>query len=286
MCDEEVGQFDGLVMGGDNGRAGECLPRFARCVECREGDYVAMTQRSLGFQWRQLRWSMALGLAILAMSMGVLAGCNSPSLPTPESLLKAAQAHFNDAKTFHFVMTADHLGPKPAGDPGLSSLSAAEGDVQRPDRLNSSGTIDFGGLTVSTKLIIVAQRAWYQNPLTGSWDEDDSFASFVTMFDPTKGLGIALTSLRNPSMPSDGSANGTPCWKISGDVDASALSALLGATATSAKSPHAAICIGKSDGRLYSIVLTGQIVPGDIDQTTRTFYLSKYDAPVSIQPPV
>lgn len=244
-----------------------------------------MTQRFDGSWWHVRRWNATLGLAILMMVF-VLAGCNQPSLPTPASLLAAAQSHFNDAKTFHFVMTADHLGPKPAGDPGLSSLSAAEGDVQRPDKLTSNGTVDLGGLTVSTKLIIIGQQAWYQNPLTGSWDEDDSFASFVTLFDPTKGLGVALTSLRNPSLPSDGSANGTPCWKISGDVDSAALGALLGDTATPAKAPHATICIGKSDGRLYSVVLTGQVAPGDVDQTTRTFYLSKYDTPVNIQPPV
>jgi hypothetical protein len=231
-----------------------------------------------------MRRSLALGLMI-ALAALVLAGCNNPSLPSAASLLATAQQHFNDAKTFHFVMTADHLGSKPAGDPGLESLSAAEGDVQRPDKLNSSGTINFGGLTVTTKLIIVGQQAWYQNPLTGSFDEEDSFASFATLFDPTKGLGVALTALRNPSLPSDGSANGTPCWKISGDVDTSALSALLGESAASAKSPHATICVGKTDGRLYSIVLTGQLVPGDTGQTTRTIYLSKYDAPVNIQPP-
>jgi LppX/LprAFG-like lipoprotein len=255
-------------------------------MKAMEG-FAAMTRRTDGTRWatkRGMRWSLALGL-IIALAALVLAGCNNPSLPSAASLLATAQQHFNDAKTFHFVMTADHLGSKPAGDPGLESLSAAEGDVQRPDKLNSSGTVNFGGLTVTTKLIIVGQQAWYQNPLTGSFDEEDSFASFATLFDPTKGLGVALTSLRNPSLPSDGSANGTPCWKISGDVDTAALRALLGDSAASAKSPHVTICVGKTDGRLYSIVLTGQLVPGDTGQTTRTIYLSKYDAPVNIQPP-
>ncbi|HKW22495.1 MAG TPA: LppX_LprAFG lipoprotein [Ktedonobacterales bacterium] len=225
-----------------------------------------------------------LGLAIL-MTMGVLAGCNGPSVPTSTVLLAAAQKNFNDAKTFHFTLKADHLGPKPAGDPGLSSLSAAEGDVQRPDRLSTNGTVDLGGLTVSTQLVIVGNQAWYQNPLTGSFDEDDSYASFVTIFDPTKGIGVALAALRNPSTPSDGSANGTPCWKISGDVDSAALGALLGDAAGSAKAPRATVCIGKSDNKLYSIVLTGQVIAGDTDQTTRTIYISKYDAPVNIQAP-
>ncbi len=243
-----------------------------------------MTRQLNGTRWRGLRWGAMPGLGILLM-MFLLAGCSGPSLPSSATLLAAAEQHFNDAKTFHFVMKADHLGPTPSGDPGLSSLSAAEGDVQRPDRLSANGTVDFGGLTVSTKLVIVGQKSWYQNPLTGSFDEDDSYASFVTLFDPTKGLGVALAALRNPTLPSDGSANGTPCWKISGDVDTSALGALLGDTAASAKAPHATLCIGKSDGRLYSIVVTGKLIAGDIDQTTRTIYISKYDAPVSIQPP-
>lgn len=238
-----------------------------------------------GTQWGRIRWSAGLGLMIL-LTVFVLAGCSQTATPSPETLLKTAQQQFNEAKSFHFVMTADHLGPKPAGDPGLSSLTAAEGDVQRPDTLKSSGTIDFGGLTVSTQLVIIGQKAWYQNPLTGSWDEDDSFASFVGIFDPTKGLGVALTSLRNLSTPTDGSSNGTPCWKFSGDVDSATLGSLLGEAATPAKAPRATVCIGKTDGKLYSVVLTGQLVKGDTDKTARTFVISKYDAPVNIQPPV
>lgn len=259
-------------------------------MEAREATET-MRRHTHGTRWakgrggmRGARWSLALGLLITLVAL-VLAGCDQLSAPSAASLLAKAQQHFNDAKTFHFVMTADHLGAKPAGDPGLESLQSAEGDVQRPDKLNSSGTVNFGGLTVTTKLIIVGQQAWYQNPLTGSFEEEDSFASFATLFDPTKGLGVALTSLRNPSLPSDGSANGTPCWKISGDVDTSQLGALIGSSASTAKAPHATICIGKSDGRLYSIVLTGQLVPGDTDKTTRTINISKYDAPVNIQPP-
>ena len=243
-----------------------------------------MIRHLRGTGWRGLHWGAMLGLAIL-MTTFVLAGCNGPTAPTSTVLLVAAQKNFNDAKTFHFTLKADHLGPAPAGDPGLSSLSAAEGDVQRPDRLSTNGTVDLGGLTVSTKLVIVGDKAWYQNPLTGSFDEDDSYASFVTLFDPTKGIGVALGALRNPSSPSDGSANGTPCWKISGDVDTAALSALLGDSAGSSKAPRATVCIGKSDNRLYSIVLTGQAIAGDTDQTTRTIYISKYDVPVNIQPP-
>lgn len=234
-----------------------------------------------------MRWRATLGLTILLglLAAVALAGCDTPSVPTPDSLLKAAQDHFNNAKTFHFVMTTDHLGPKPAGEPTLSSLSAADGDVQRPDRLSANGTLDFGGLTISTKLIIVGDKSWYQNPLTGSFQEDDTYAGFVTLFDPARGLGVALTTLRNPSLPSSSSSNGTPCWKISGDVDTSSLGSLLGEAATPSKMPRATLCVGKSDLRLYSVVITGQIVNGDTDQTTRTFVISKYDVPVNIQAP-
>lgn len=243
-----------------------------------------MTLRMNRSNGRSLWQSAALGLAILA-TLFVLAGCNQPSLPSATSLLAAAAQHFNDAKTFHFVMTSDHLGPKQTGSPTLSDLSAADGDVQRPDRLSANGTVDLGGITVSTKLIIVGQRAWFLNPLTGNFDEEDDYAGFVGIFDPAKGLGIAITSLRNLSLPSDGSSNGTPCWKISGDVDTATLGSLLGEAANPAKPPRATICIGKTDGRLYSVVITGQLVTGDLDNTTRTFVLSKYDAPVNIQPP-
>lgn len=235
---------------------------------------------------RSGRGRMLARLALLCgmvLSLALLAGCGGSSgPPSAETLLKTAKQKLDAAQTFHFIMQADKLGDAP---PGLLNVTQAEGDVKRPAQLSASGKVNLAGFIVPTRLIIIEDKAWYQNPLTGSWDREDEAASFAALFAPNNGVSNVLTSLKNPTKPADGKVNGVDCWKITGDVDPKALGDLLGGAATTSKPARTTVCIGKSDGKLYSAVVVGQVAQGDRDDTTRSFYLSKYDAPVSINPP-
>src|SRR5262249_25528240 len=104
------------------------------------------------------------------------------------------------------------------------------------------------------------------------------------IFDTQTGLGTLLTALQGPSKPTDGSANGIACWKISGTLDPQLLQPLFG-DITAAGPVPTTFCIGKDDGWLYQAVLTGKVTTGDTDQTVRPFSPSKFDARVTITTP-
>lgn len=227
--------------------------------------------------------STGCALALLSVLVLVLAmtACGEAP-PSAATVLKNAQTKFDQTKSFHFTLTASHLGDK---DP--LPITSATGDVERPDKLSASATVVTAGFTVNEKLIVIGQQEWITNPLTGAWEADNDFSGFATIFDAQKGVGAILVALQQPATPQSSKANNVPCWKITGSAPASALAGVVGtgATATATQSVPTTVCIGQQDNELYSVTLAGPITDTDTAQTTRTFTLSNFDQPVTIQPP-
>ncbi len=219
----------------------------------------------------------------LLAALLALAACGGSSTTTPSSttLLKNAQAAFDADTSFHFLMTVTHPGPVPAGG---YNITKAEGDVQRPSSLKTNATADAGFASVSVTLIIVGDQEWITDPVTGKFISTTDYGSFLDIFDAQKGIGSLLTKIQQPSAPSDGSANGVPCWKISGTLSPTDLGSLFGQLQATQPIP-VTVCVGKSDNQLDSAALTGVIVGGDTTQTVRTFYLSNFNKPVTIATP-
>ena len=224
-------------------------------------------------------------LAALALAAVLtFAACGGTSTPGAASLLKDAQDKFDATNTFHFVLTVGHPGHAQAGGYVITS---AMGDGARPDKLSATADVDAGFASVTVQLIIIGPAAWVNGPQTsGAWQRTAQFNSFpaAKFFDPNVGVGVLLTQLQSPSAPSDGSANGVACWKIAGTLDPQIIRALFTDTAALRALPTT-FCIGKSDNRLESAALTGPLFSGDLPDTVHTFYFSKFDQPVTIQPP-
>lgn len=217
-------------------------------------------------------------LLLCALLLAVAACGAAP--PSAATLLKEAQTKFDQTKSFHFTLTAAHLG---ANDP--LAITSASGDVQRPDELSTTATVVTAGFTISEKLIIIGQQQWITNPLTGAWETTNEYGGFATIFDAQNGVGAILVALQHPSTPQSSSSNNVPCWKIAGTISASAVAGVVGSDITSAQSVPTTVCIGQKDSELCSVTLSGPITSTDTPQTTRTFTLSNFDHPVSIQPP-
>jgi hypothetical protein len=216
---------------------------------------------------------------LLAAALTV-AGCSSgTTIPSAATLLNNARDTFNKTQSFHFVLTATHLGPNDA-----LPITSATGDVARPDRLRATANTSVSGFALTVKLIVVGQQAWL-DPGFGSYQPNNQYASFLTIFDPTQGVGAALAQMQQPSTPQDSNANGTACWKISGKIDTTAVSAVVNGNVVSGQTVPATVCIGKTDNQLDSVTLTGAITTTDTAQTVRTFVLSQFNQPVTIQAP-
>jgi hypothetical protein len=231
------------------------------------------------------RSAVAALLATLALSLALLAGCGGTT-PSTTSLLSTAQQKFNATSSLHFIMTVDHPGqPQNIGD---FVLTSGTGDVERPDKLQASVGVNAGILSTTVQVIFIGAQEWWTDPTNNNqWTPTTRFATLgiTKLFDPSAGIGTLLPQLQHPSAPVDGSANGVSCWKISGTLDPAALKSLFPDVSASQPVPTT-FCIGKSDGRLDSASLSGQIFSGDLSNTVHTFYFSKFDVPVDIKPPI
>ena len=220
--------------------------------------------------------------ALLALASLLLAACGGESTPTSSDLLKKAHDQWAATNSLHFNMTVDHPGSGSINNPYPTS---AQGDVKRPDAMSAVAGVDVGLANLNVNLIIIGSNEWWSAPgLTTGFQATDDYGSFLKIFDPNVGLGALLLDLRNPSKPADGSANGTPCYKISGTLAPDTLKPIFGDLTATDPVPTT-FCIGKSDGKLYSAALSGQLMAGDKAQTVHTFYLSKFDETITVTPP-
>jgi hypothetical protein len=209
-----------------------------------------------------------------------LAACGSNAGADAATILQRAGTKFGATQSFHFALTASHLGATDA-----LPITAATGDVQRPDKLKANATANVAGFAVQTQLVIIGQDEWLSNPLTGQFEKTQGYDFLLAIFDAQQGVGAILAHLLKPSAPVSSSSASGACWKISGMVSASDLAAVVGGGDTTAKAVPVTVCIGKSDDELYSATLTGPVLATDTPQTTRTFVLSAFDQPVTIQAP-
>lgn len=218
----------------------------------------------------------SLALAGLAL---LLAACGGNAAPTAADLLKTARQKLDATQTLHFVMLVDHAGTGSIENP---YPTGAIGDVQRPDRLKASADVNVGIGGIKVNIVLIGDQGWY-DPGTGQYQTTDQFGSFLHVFDKQIGMSALLNSLNNASAPSDGSANGAACWKVSGTLDESTAKALF--SDASGDAIPATFCMSKDDGRLLSAQFTGKLIAGDTDKTVHTFFFSDFDKPVSIQAP-
>src|SRR5260370_22707070 len=158
---------------------------------------------------------LAAPLAMAALVSVALASCgNSSSALSASTILQRAQVRFEATSTFHFALQASHLG---ANDP--QPITSATGDVQRPDQLKANMTANLSGFTLQLQLIIIGQREWISNPLTGAFGSTQDYGSLLTIFDAQRGFGAILTHLQQPtdlvSSPYDSRASRTITGKMS-----------------------------------------------------------------------
>lgn len=220
--------------------------------------------------------------ALLAICVVATAACeSSPTTPSAASLLSRAQTAFNQLSSFHFALTAQNLG-----DSDPLPVTQATGDVRRPDSMSATATVNSAFGTLQVKLIILGQREWITNPISGAFEPTTEYGGFTGIFDAQHGVGAALSALQSPATPQSSSSAAGPCWKISGTLPASAIAGVVSGGPSPSSTVATSVCIGKSDHELYSVTFTGAVAQSDTAKTTRTFVLTKFNQPVTIVAPV
>lgn len=202
--------------------------------------------------------------------------------PTTQQLLTTLQKNFRTVSTFHVVMQVDNAGTPPAGS---IQIRTANGDVIMPDKVSAQANIVLSGQVVGVKLISVGANQYVTDPITGQWRVIKGLLDPRSLTNPNTGLISLVGKVQNVSQPSDDSVNGTPCWRITGQLDAKYLAFLTGGGVPAGTMLQTSACIGKADGLPYEVKVVGMAAVGDTNNTTYSFELSNYNENVSITAP-
>jgi hypothetical protein len=219
-------------------------------------------------------------IVVLAAALAASACGGGDGAPTAESVVSASVAATGGLQTFHFVLDIEH---QPASTTGIQ-LSAAEGDVVVPDRLQADASGTLAGTPLSTQLVVVADRTWIKNPLTGLWQEVDVKTSPIPFFDPARGVLAVMKGATDLAIDGEEQVGGADTYRVAGSVTATDISPLLGNPPSDTK-VKAIFWIGKDDSILRRVRAEGPIAAGEPANVSREIDVSRFGEPVTIEAP-
>lgn len=203
--------------------------------------------------------------------------------PDPAKLLQQGADQIQALKSFHFVLNHENGGSPIAFQ---LSMRKVDGDYVAPDRL--AGDVDarlqtLGSVNVRAKVIAIGDRTWITNPFPPhDWVQLSS--SLDDLFDPGGGIAAALRGARNPRIAGEEMINGQKTWKIEADADAATLKKFA-PTAEPGYTAKGIVWIGQERPLVHRIRLEGPLGPKDAKNINRQVDVSKFDEPVTIEPP-
>jgi len=202
--------------------------------------------------------------------------------PTTKQLLTALTKNFRTVSAFHVVMAVNNPGTATSDQ---IQIRNANGDVVMPDKVKAQATVILSGQSVTINLISVGNNQFITDPITGQWRVIKGVLDPRTLTNPDTGIISLVNKAQNVSQPTDDSVNGTPCWRITGQLDAKYLAFFTGGGVPAGTMLQTSTCIGKSDALAYQLIVTGQAAVGDTTNTSRTFLISNYNETISIAAP-
>lgn len=210
----------------------------------------------------------------------------APRQPDPAVLSRQAADTIEALKSFHFVLEHEN-----GGTPIVLNLSMtrAEGDIVKPDRLRAdveAKATQLGNANVKVKVVNVGDKAVITNPFTPTqWLPLPGENRLADIFDPGAGTTAALRAVKNPKITGEETINGIKVWRVEGDVDAAALTAVASTIAEPGYIVKGTAWVGQDKPLVHRIRLDGPLGSKDAKGIVRKIDLSKFDEPLTIELP-
>lgn len=224
-------------------------------------------------------------LALLMVTLLVVAACGRDEAPDPAKVASDGAMAFESINTFHFKLDVTEGESAPLGD---ITLISADGDSVRPDKVAAKLKAKLTGAPLALNIngIIIGADAWITpNPFNATVFEKLEDTAGLENFSPAKGVSDVLRGLRNPTFVETIDLAGTNVHHISGVADAASLNALTGGAATAGEL-KLDLWIGVDDKLLRQLVAVGSLDPAEPATIKRTLVLSKFNSAVTIAPPL
>ena len=215
------------------------------------------------------------------------AGSATPTpQPDPAVLARQAADQVEALKSFHFLLEHEN-----GGTPIVLNLlmSRAEGDIVKPERLRAdvdATATTLGNARVKVQVVNVGDKAVISNPFNPrQWVPLPGQNRLADIFDPGAGTTAALRAATNLRLAGEETIGGTKVWRVEGDVDAGALSAVASSVAEAGYTVKGIAWVGQEKPLVYRIRLEGPLGPKDPQGIVRKIDLSKFDETVNIELP-
>jgi hypothetical protein len=224
---------------------------------------------------------------LTALTMTVLflfTGCASKTAAvtlTAQEILSKSYDSMSAVKSFHFIL--DHTGGGTAVTPVIT-MTKAEGDVVKPDKLKTTISGTAAGASVEVTLITADGKTMITNPLNGKWEELSGMFEVLSVFDPSTGIASIINGITNPTSLADEKVGSGLCYHLKGEIASQVLKPITGTTATDVPI-SVEVWIDQTGFLVQQVKLSGKIIDNEADGIVRTLTFSNYNKDVDISLP-
>jgi len=222
--------------------------------------------------------------AVMALAVLALAACASAPPPkkelTAQEIVDKAGDKMKELKSVHFRL--ELTDGKMALGPGIT-VENIEGDAASPGRMRISTKATIMGMVTEIELIGVEGRQYLRNPLTKRWEAAPISLAGSDLFAP-EGAPSIMKSAKNLARLEDEAIDGAESYHVKGTVESGLIAALVGGAPSNAQ-VQVEMWIGTADFFVRQIKLAGPLLQDDAAKIVRTLKLSKFNEPVTIEPP-
>ena len=201
----------------------------------------------------------------------------SPTPTNPRALLQEAGKVMEDLTSFAFRLEhRSGVTPLPLG----IALEEAEGEVVKPDKIATRFGGTLGRIYIKFSLITIGSESFMTNPVSGRWETVAPDVSPLGFFNPSEGIAAIMSQVEDPVLISSNSDE----YRINGKLPAEALSPLLGDTVTGT-TVNVELKIDSEELFLIEAVIEGRVTETEPDGVVRVIKLSRFNEPITINPP-
>ncbi len=227
--------------------------------------------------------------AILAVAAVLLAvSCGSEPTPTPaitaEDVRDRSAEALRNLSTVHFLVTHEEGGT----DIGFSStLTEAEGDGLFPDKAKfvaKATSALFGNATLELDVVQFGETTHLRDRISMVWQNLPPGTLAINFLNINGSIADALASLGELELSDGGSIGGAPVHKLTGTSDSSSMRGLVPG-APEGETLRFEVWTGQDDYLVRKVRLSGKLLAADPPDIVRVLELSRFDEPVSIEPP-
>ena len=218
---------------------------------------------------------------LIALSCSNQTAVEEPTVSriTPANAVDSSHKAMQELNNFEFELTHREGFTTLAGSLEMTKA----GGIVTSNGFDLIAEARIGRAFVRIEAIVIDDKTWMTNPLTGTWSQiapEDSPFSFL---DPIKLVADILGETQNASYAESEQMNGELI--VVGQIPATTLAALVGEVQREA-TPKISLTLDAESYLLKKIVITGITQPEDESNTVRVITLFNFNAKALLQPPI